>query len=91
SKYMTTDPSNNRYISNFHAIRLVQSFLSTNATKFLIPKLDNRNIDRSIETLHQTIFTYIKKLNGRNSLYDPETHRLTLLDSVWKRRKNAKR
>ncbi|KAH0788341.1 P-loop containing nucleoside triphosphate hydrolase protein [Histomonas meleagridis] len=87
AKYMTTDPSMNKYTRNFAAIRHVQSHLSECATRFLIPKIDNRNIDRSMETMHQTIFSYLKKLKGRDSMYDPETGRLTFLASIWKRRK----
>ncbi|OHT04296.1 hypothetical protein TRFO_28235 [Tritrichomonas foetus] len=87
AKYMTTDPSANRYISNFSAIRYVQTYLSKGANKHLVPKIDNRNIDRSLETIHQTLFSYLKKLEGRNSMYDPSTERLTFLDSVWRRRK----
>lgn len=87
AKYMTTDPSQNRYISNFPAIRLVQKSLSQGANEFLIPKIDNRNIDRSLETMNQTLFSYLKKQEGRQTMYDPETQKLTFLNSVWKRRK----
>jgi hypothetical protein len=87
AKYMTTDPTVNRYISHFSAIRTVQSYLSKEASRCLIPKLDNRNIDRSVETMHQTLFSYLKKLEGRSTMFDSESQRLTFLDSVWKRRK----
>ena len=87
AKYMTTDPGQNKYISNFDAIRLVQSSLSVGASEHLIPKIDNRNIDRSLETMHQTLFSYLKKLEGRTSMFDPESKKLTFLDSIWKRRK----
>ena len=87
AKYMTTDPGQNKYISNFDAIRAVQNSLSVGASEHLIPKIDNRNIDRSIETMHQTLFSYLKKLEGRQSMFDPESKKLTFLDSIWKRRK----
>ncbi|EAX91320.1 hypothetical protein TVAG_065360 [Trichomonas vaginalis G3] len=87
AKYMTTDPGQNKYISNFDAIRSVQSSLSKGASEHLIPKIDNRNIDRSIETMHQTLFSYLKKLEGRQSMFDPKTEKLTFLDMIWKRRK----
>ena len=87
AKYMTTDPGQNKYISNFDAIRAVQSSLSAGASEHLIPKIDNRNIDRSLETMHQTLFSYLKKLEGRTSMFDPESQKLTFLDSIWKRRK----
>jgi 2-phosphoglycerate kinase len=45
AKYMTTDPTVNRYISHFSAIRTVQSCLSKEGSCCLAPKLDNRNID----------------------------------------------
>ncbi|KAH0794982.1 hypothetical protein GPJ56_001108 [Histomonas meleagridis] len=87
AKYMTTDPSQNRYISNFPAIRLVQRSLSQGASQYLIPKIDNRNIDRSLETMHQTLFSYLKKQQGRPTMFDPKTQKLTFLNSVWRRRK----
>ena len=87
AKYMTTDPKENRYISNFDSIRLVQKELSEGASQHLIPKIDNRNIDRSIETMHMTLFTYLKKLEGRPSMYDKESGKLTFLNTIWKRRK----
>lgn len=87
AKYMTTDPNENKYIGNFDAIRLVQKQLSEGASKHLIPKIDNRNIDRSIVTMHMTLFSYLKKLEGRPSMYDAETQKLTFLDTIWKRRK----
>jgi hypothetical protein len=88
AKYMTTDPSVNRYIGHFSAIRTVQSYLSKDATQWLVPKIDNRNIDRSIETMHQTLFSYLKKLEHHERLIDTDTQRLTFLSSVWKRRKD---
>lgn len=87
AKYMTTDPSQNRYISNFESIRSVQTSLSKGASEHLIPKIDNRNIDRSLETMHQTIFSYLKKQDGMASMYDPQSKKLTLLDEIWKLRK----
>ena len=87
AKYMTTDPSMNKYIGNFGAIRAVQGYLSKSASQYLIPKIDNRNIDRSMETMHQTVFSYLKKLEGRGTMFDPETKRLKFLDSIWRVRK----
>jgi hypothetical protein len=66
----------------------VQSYLSKDATKWLVPKIDNRNIDRSIETMHQTLFSYLKKLEDHERLIDADTKKLTFLSSVWKRRKD---
>jgi hypothetical protein len=87
AKYMTTDPSVNRCIRHFTAIRTIQSSLSKDASSSLIPKIDNRNIDRSMETMHQTLFSYLKKLEGRPTMLGTFSQRLTFLDSVWKRRK----
>ena len=84
---MTTDPKQNRYISNFLSIRTVQTNLSDGARNYSIPKIDNRNIDRSIETMHQTIFSYLKKLEGNSTMFNLDTNKLTFLDDVWKVRK----
>lgn len=89
AKYMTTDPAENRYISNFLSIRTVQQYLSQSAKESCIPKIDNRNIDRSLETMHKTVFNYLKKLESspENTMLDPESKKLTFLNDIWKRRK----
>jgi 2-phosphoglycerate kinase len=91
AKYMTTDPCENRYIASFGRIRAVQDYLCEQARRFWIPKIDNTSIDRSMDTLHSTIFSYIKMLGGRMSMFDPVTNRLTFLVSIWKRGKRKLR
>ena len=56
---MTLDPGNNKYIENFPRIRLIQKWFLEKADEFLIPKVDNSNIDKSIEVIHKTIMNYL--------------------------------
>ncbi|CAD8102262.1 unnamed protein product [Paramecium sonneborni] len=60
SKYMTLDSRHNKYIENFQNIRLIQKWFLEKADEFLIPKVDNVNVDKSIDTIHRTIIQYIK-------------------------------
>ena len=55
SKYMTLDSRHNKYVENFQNIRLIQKWFLDKADEFLIPKVDNVNIDKSIDTIHRTI------------------------------------
>jgi hypothetical protein len=64
SKYMTLDPGNNKYIENFPRIRLIQKWFLEKADEYLIPKVDNSNIDKSIELIHKTIMNYLKRLES---------------------------
>ena len=57
---MTLDSKNNKYIENFPNIRLIQKWFLEKADENLIPKVDNVNIDKSIDTIHRTIIQYMK-------------------------------
>jgi 2-phosphoglycerate kinase len=45
---MALDERSNRYIKFFQNIRLIQASLTADADKYMIPKIDNTNVDRSI-------------------------------------------
>ena len=62
SKYMTLDSRNNKYVENFPNIRLIQKWFLEKADECLIPKVDNVNIDKSIDNIHQTIIQYMRKI-----------------------------
>ncbi|CAD8112601.1 unnamed protein product [Paramecium primaurelia] len=68
SKYMTLDSRHNKYVENFQNIRLIQKWFLEKADEFLIPKVDNVNIDKSIDTIHRTIIQYMKHLSDDQSI-----------------------
>ncbi len=49
AKYMALDERSNRYIKFFQNIRLIQASLTADADKYMIPKIDNTNVDRLID------------------------------------------
>ncbi|KAK3248777.1 hypothetical protein CYMTET_41777 [Cymbomonas tetramitiformis] len=61
AKYMTLEPEKNRYVKYFRNIRTIQEYLCHRADKFLIPKIDNTNLDRSVFAIHSTVFSYLKR------------------------------
>ncbi|ORX50704.1 hypothetical protein BCR36DRAFT_55195 [Piromyces finnis] len=62
AKYMTLEPRLNKYIRFFKNIRTIQSYLYDSADKYLIPKINNTNVDRSLAILHQTVLTTLAHL-----------------------------
>jgi len=62
SKYMTLEPRLNKYIKFFKNIRTIQSYLSDSADKYLVPKINNTNVDRSLAILHQTVLTTLARV-----------------------------
>ncbi|RQM28910.1 hypothetical protein B5M09_003317 [Aphanomyces astaci] len=61
AKHMTVDPQENKYIKYFDNIRIIQRHLCKNADKFLIPKVDNTNVDRSLVTIQTTLIRALRK------------------------------
>lgn len=71
AKYMTLEPRNNKYVQYFEHIRQIQSYICSRADYYDVPKIDNSNIDRSLATIHASVFKSIKKVVLSNeSLYD---------------------
>lgn len=62
AKYMTLEPRLNKYIKFFKNIRMIQNYLCESADKYLIPKIDNTNVDRSLAILHQTVLVTLSRL-----------------------------
>jgi 2-phosphoglycerate kinase len=62
SRYMALDPNMNKYIKHFGNIRMIQKFLCKKADNYLIPKIDNTNVDRSIATIHSTLVKVLRKV-----------------------------
>jgi hypothetical protein len=61
SRYMTLEPVLNKYVEYFDNIRIIQKALAKRADYYLIPKIDNTNVDRSLATIHTTIVRVLRK------------------------------
>ncbi|ORY94208.1 hypothetical protein BCR43DRAFT_526577 [Syncephalastrum racemosum] len=85
AKYMTVAPRANKYIKYFDNIRLIQSHLCQQANQFLIPTVDNTNVDRSLAILHTTVVNVMSRLQsiGASSLVDPATGKLFILHEEY--------
>jgi len=59
---MTLNPNKNKYTQNFNNIRLIQKFNLKKAQNYLIPRVDNANIDRSIGLIHSTVIRCMRKI-----------------------------
>ncbi|GAM23845.1 hypothetical protein SAMD00019534_070200 [Acytostelium subglobosum LB1] len=84
SKYMTLDPHQNKYTKYFKNIRIINDYLCQGADSALIPQIDNTSIDRSLATIHSTIFACLKrKVYYDESYYNPETNQLDILHQQY--------
>mgnify|MGYP003702711117 CR=1 FL=1 len=44
AKYMTLDPTKNKYVKYISNIRTIQEYLCSRADKYLVPKVNNTNV-----------------------------------------------
>ncbi|DAZ98390.1 TPA: hypothetical protein N0F65_000104 [Lagenidium giganteum] len=79
ARHMTIDPQENKYIKYFDNIRIIQRHLCKNADKFLIPKIDNTNVDRSIATIQSTLIRVLRKLDRSEKIFDEKINKMVLL------------
>lgn len=78
SKLMTLDARFNKYVENFENIRTIQTYLKKKADQFLVPKIDNTNIDKSIGMIQETILRSFKDIYTNNvPNYDEENENLS--------------
>jgi 2-phosphoglycerate kinase len=61
SRNMTLNPKRNKYVKNFQNIRIIQRHLHKRAESFMIPKIDNTNVDRSLATVHSTLLRVMRR------------------------------
>ncbi|GAB2285070.1 hypothetical protein Dimus_019525 [Dionaea muscipula] len=74
AKYMTLDPAKNRYVKYIRNIRAIQEYLCKRADKFLVPKINNTNVDKSVAAIHATVFRCLRRREAGEQLYDPSTN-----------------
>ena len=74
SKYMTLEKRHNKYVQNFSSIRCIQKHLIKKADEYLIPKVDNSNVDKSVGLVHRTIIRCLRRIAVGERLYDSENN-----------------
>ncbi|KAI9019292.1 hypothetical protein CLU79DRAFT_759555 [Phycomyces nitens] len=81
AKYMTMAPQSNKYINYFGNIRLIQQHLCQNSDLWMIPKINNTNVDKSLAILHSTVVNVLSRMErkGLASLMDMETGKFPVL------------
>ena len=89
---MSLSPEANRYIKYFRQIRAIQDYLATRASRFLVPRVTNPNVDRSVNTIHATAFGCLRRaaegaalpeVGERAVLLNDEYRRHTLERGAW--------
>lgn len=79
ARHMTIDPQENKYIKYFDNIRIIQRHLCKYADRFLIPKIDNTNVDRSIATIQSTLVRVLRKMDRGEPILDDKMNKMVLL------------
>ena len=74
AKYMTLDPTKNKYVKYIKNIRTIQEYLCNRADKHLVPKINNTNVDKSVAAIHATVFSCLRRHEAGEQLYDPTTN-----------------
>ncbi|CAO2812994.1 unnamed protein product [Amaranthus hypochondriacus] len=74
AKYMTLDPTKNKYVKYIRNIRTIQEYLCNRADKHLVPKINNTNVDKSVAAIHATVFSCLRRREAGEQLYDPTTN-----------------
>jgi hypothetical protein len=84
AKYMTLDPTKNKYVKYINNIRTIQEYLCSRADKYLVPKVNNTNVDRSVASIHATVFSCLRRRAAGDQLYDPDTNTVAAVNDEYK-------
>lgn len=84
AKYMTLDPTKNKYVKYINNIRTIQEYLCSRAEKYLVPKVNNTNVDRSVASIHATVFSSLRRRAAGDQLYDPDTNTVAAVNDEYK-------
>jgi hypothetical protein len=84
AKYMTLDPTKNKYVKYINNIRTIQEYLCSRADKYLVPKVNNTNVDRSVASIHATVFSSLRRRAAGDQLYDPGTNTVAAVNDEYK-------
>lgn len=83
SKYMTTDPTRNRYVKHMKNIRIIQDYLIRKADKHFIPKVNNTNVDQSVAIIHSTIFGCVKQMMKGSKMLDASSNTVKTVNAEF--------
>jgi 2-phosphoglycerate kinase len=83
ARYMTLEPRNNKYVKYFNNIRTIQQFICDRADFYNVPKIDNTNIDKSLATIHSSVFKCVKRsvMHGE-TVYDAKENKAKVVPPV---------
>uniref|UniRef100_A0ACD5TU00 Uncharacterized protein n=1 Tax=Avena sativa TaxID=4498 RepID=A0ACD5TU00_AVESA len=84
AKYMTLDPTKNKYVKYINNIRTIQEYHISRADKYLVPKVNNTNVDRSVASIHATVFSCLRRRAAGDQLYDPDTNTVSAVNDEYK-------
>ncbi|KAL3618518.1 hypothetical protein CASFOL_037600 [Castilleja foliolosa] len=84
AKYMTLDPAKNKYVKYIRNIRTIQEYLCNRASKHLVPKVNNTNVDKSVAVIHATVFSCLRRRAIGEHLYDPITNTIDSVDEEYR-------
>lgn len=84
AKYMTLDPSKNKYVKYIRNIRAIQEYLCNRADKHLVPKINNTNVDKSVAAIHATVFGCLRRRLSGDQLYDSITNTVSVIDEEYR-------
>ncbi|XP_044979265.1 P-loop NTPase domain-containing protein LPA1 homolog isoform X1 [Hordeum vulgare subsp. vulgare] len=84
AKYMTLDPTKNKYVKYINNIRTIQEYLCSRADKYLVPKVNNTNVDRSVASIHATVFSCLRRRATGEHLYNPDTNTAAAVNEEYK-------
>lgn len=84
AKYMTLDPTKNKYVKYISNIRTIQEYLCSRADKYLVPKVNNTNVDRSVASIHATVFSCLRRRANGDHLYDPDSNTVAVVNDEYK-------
>ncbi|XP_047307547.1 P-loop NTPase domain-containing protein LPA1 homolog 1-like [Impatiens glandulifera] len=89
AKYMTLDPTKNKYAKYIKNIRSIQEYLCKRADKYLVPKINNTNVDKSVAAIHATVFSCLRRHTMGEQLYDPASNTVMVIDEEFRRNQCA--
>lgn len=84
AKYMTLDPTKNKYVKYISNIRTIQEYLCSRADKYLVPKVNNTNVDRSVAAIHATVFSCLRRRATGDQLCDSDTNTIAAVNEEYK-------
>ncbi|XP_071720046.1 P-loop NTPase domain-containing protein LPA1 homolog 2-like [Rutidosis leptorrhynchoides] len=84
AKYMTLDPAKNKYVKYIRNIRTIQEYLCNRADKYLVPKINNTNVDKSVAAIHATVFSCLRRRESGERLYDFTTNTVFVVDEEYR-------